>query len=81
MGVKFSIKYFNLLDYDFNEIGFCVNFNINKRKLYKKEKTKVLKGVENSYFLKNVLLCLVYIKELRNFFSSKEQLIAIYMKI
>ena len=75
MGVNFSVKYFNLIDNDFNEIGFCINFDINKRRLYKKEKTKVLKGAKNSYFLNNVLICLLYIKELKNYFCNKEQLI------
>ena len=74
-GVNFSVKYFNLIDNDFNEIGFCINFDINKRRLYKKEKTKVLKGAKNSYFLNNVLICLLYIKELKNHFSNKEKLI------
>jgi ubiquitin C-terminal hydrolase len=75
MGVNFSVKYFNLIDNDFNEIGFCINFDINKRSLYKSEKAKVLKGAKNSYFLNNVLICLLYIKELKNFFFNKEQLI------
>ena len=44
MGVNFSVKYFNLIDNDFNEIGFCINFDINKRSLYKSEKAKVLKN-------------------------------------
>jgi len=75
MGVKFSVNYFNLIDNDLNEIGFCINFDINKRPLYKKEKAKALKSNKTTYFLNDVLECLVYIKELKNFFSNKQNLI------
>ena len=76
IGVNFSVKFFNLIDYEFNEIGFCINFDINKRKLYKRKTTKLLKNVENpSYFFNNVLQCLVNIQEFKSFFCNKTQLI------
>ena len=74
-GVDFSVKYFNLIDYELNEIGFCVNFNINKRHLYKSKRTKLLKDIENSSSLfYNILQCLVNIKEFKNFYFEKKQL-------
>ena len=75
MGVNFSIKYFNLIDYEFNEIGSCFNFNINKINLFKRERTKLLKGDQNSFFFNNVLQCLVNIKEIKNLFFKKRDLI------
>ena len=78
MGVEFSVKYFNLIDYEFNEIGFCVNFDIKKRSLYKRERTKLLKDVENSsYFFNHVLQCLANIKEFKNFYFDRTELISL----
>ena len=68
MGVNISIKYFNLVNYDLNDIGFCINFDNNKRGLYQKDRTKLLKGDRNSFFFYDVLQCLANIKELKYFF-------------
>lgn len=75
MGVNISIKYFNLVNYDLNDIGFCINFDNNKRGLYQKDRTKLLKGDRNSFFFYDVLQCLANIKELKYFFFDKEKLI------
>jgi len=77
MGANISTKYFNLIDYEFNEIGSCFNFNKSKRKLFKREKTKILKDNQDSFFFNNALQCLVNIKEIHNFFSNKGNLIAL----
>ena len=74
-GVECSINYYNILNYDLKEIGFCINFDKNKKNLYKKERSKLLKDINDSYFLNNVLQCLVNIKELKSFFFNQNQLI------
>ena len=74
-GVEFANNYYNIINYDLKEIGFCINFDKNKKLLYKTGRSKLLKDAKNSYTFNNVLQCLVNIKELKNFFFDQNQLI------
>ena len=74
-GVEYSNNYYNILNYDLKEIGFCINFDKEKKKLYIKDRSKFLKGGKDSYFFNGILQCLVNIRELKNFFFDQNQLI------
>jgi len=70
-----SNETFNLINYNLKLFGSCINFKNYNNKIDTKFKLKALKIDKNQNFFNDVLLCLVNIEQLKNFFCDREKLI------
>ena len=70
-----SNETFNLINYNLKLFGSCINFKNYNNKIDTKYRLKALKSDKSLNFYNDVLLCLVNIVQLKNFFCDREKLI------
>ena len=70
-----SNETFNLINYNLKLFGSCINFKNYNNKIDTKYRLKALKSDKSLDFYNDVLLCLVNIVQLKNFFCNREKLI------